>query len=145
MLTGPPAGVGKLAVPWEQHTHTYTHAPTPWYRCTGSPAKKATLFPGFRKKTPLTGISQDSLVILWDGMSITNKYFPQSKEKKTENWPRIQYFTVCFHFFFPREIMWALSAQYQYNDILVLCNLLGKRHYQKDSGIATSFIKSRIL
>lgn len=52
------------------------------------------------------------------------QHVPQSKERENENWPTIQSLTVCFQCF-SRQNMWALSVQYQCNDILVLGNLLG--------------------
>lgn len=78
---------------------------------TSSPAKKATLPPGFHKETSLNGISKDSLVILWDGMTITNSKFLRVKKRKLKTDQQYN-LLQCVSIFFPREIMWALSVQW---------------------------------
>lgn len=47
----------------------------------GNPAKKETVFSGFRKKIPVNGSFLDCVAIQWDAMSVTVCSSEQRKEK----------------------------------------------------------------
>lgn len=115
------------------HAHKLT--PTPGYTHTQAALQRQKLhFCASQRE-----IFQDSVAILWHGRSITNRTFlrvKKGKMKTDQQYNLLQCISISFSW-----SMWALAVQYQSNDILVLCNLLGKTH----SGIATSFIKTRIL
>lgn len=90
--------------------HTPTHTYSTIQTHTGSPAKEETLFSGFHKEMPLIGIFQDSVAILWHGVSITNSMFLRVKKGKMKTDQQYN-LLQCISTFFLEKV----CEHYQFN------------------------------